>query len=286
MTPSSFEAWVGRQQVCGDQVTAAPLRRLAALLDHGSPPWRENELPPLGHWLFHLTDARQSMLGPDGHLRNGDAFLPPTSLRRRLWLGSRVRFLHRVAIGAETTRRSTITNIGTKTRTTGEMLLVTVRHAIICTNQIAIEEEQDIGYLGEQTGSSEERLSTPAAMPDAQVTRIVQATPELLFRFSALTFNAHRIHYDRQYALNTEHYPGLVVQGPLLATLLVDLFLRHRPAVAVTRFSVRALAPVFDSDSLALCLSLTPAGGDLWVLGSDGQRKMTAQIVTDSLVAP
>ena len=286
MISPSMEGWLGRQQVCKDQITAVPLRRLAALLDHGSPPWRENELPPLGHWLFHSTDARQSTLGHDGHPGDGSGFPPPASLKRRMWLGSRVRFLHGVAVGAETTRRSTIARVDSKTRASREMLLITVHHAILCANQIVIEEEQDIAYLGEQTGSSERRLSSPVARPDAQITRLVQATPELLFRFSALTFNAHRIHYDRQYALDTEHYPGLVVQGPLLATLLVDLFLRHRPAVAVTRFSVRALAPVFDSDSFVLCLSLTRAGGELWVLGTDGQRKMTAQIFTDSLVAP
>lgn len=284
MTSRSFGAWLGRQEVCSDQITAAPLRQLAAMLDHSAPPWRDNELPPLSHWLFHSNCCRQCDLGADGHPGEWD-FLPPASGLRRMWAGSRVRFLRSVAIGAETVRRTTIADITTKMGSTGELLLVTLRHEILCAQQLAIQEDQDIAYLSDPPRVSEGRSSNTARLP-TQATRAIRATPQLLFRFSALTFNAHRIHYDRDYACNTEHYPGLVVQGPLLATLLVDLYLRQRPAAAVTRFSFRALAPVFEGNSFTLCMGEPHAGGsDLWVLGSDGQPKMTARLETHDSIA-
>ena len=280
MTSHTFDSWLGRREVSTDQITAAPLRRLAAVLDHCDPPWRKDELPPLGHWLYHLSHYRQSELGSDGHPTNV-GILAHTSARHRMWAGSRVRFLHGIPIGAEAIRQTTVANIVNKSGARGEMLLTTIRHELTSGGRLAIEEEQDIAYLGEQARSFEPR--SHAAMPEAHITRIVHATPELLFRFSALTFNAHRIHYDRDYARNSEHYPGLVVQGPLLATFLVDLFLRARPGLIVTGFQCRALAPTFDQDSFKLCSAATPDGGDLWVLGSNGELKMTAHIEGVSL---
>jgi 3-methylfumaryl-CoA hydratase len=270
-----FNAWIGKQATETDWVTAMPLRRLAAMLDHDIPPWHAHELPPLGHWLFHLPDARQSELGTDGHPHRG-GFMPPIPLPRRMWAGSRIRFLRSVAIGAQILRRSTVMNLATRTVASGQMVRVTIRHDIVCNGETAIEEEQDIVYVDDQASNPRQR--TAVAMPEAQISRRFQATPELLFRFSALTFNAHRIHYDRDYARDAEHYPGLVVHGPLLAMLLVDHFLRHRPGSCVTGFSVRARAPTFERDTFELCLATQSAGVDLWISGTDGAVKMTAQI--------
>lgn len=285
MTRQSLGSSLTRHEVTSDQITTGPLRRLAAMLDHRDPPWKKDELPPLGHWLFHLNYCPQSELRPDGHSGNG-GFAPPVSLTRRMWAGSRIRFLRPITVGSHTTRRSRVADVATKIGADGEFLLVMVRHEIICEDEVAIEEEQDLAYLTERTSSSEPRPPIAGTLAEARVTRLMRATPELLFRFSALTFNAHRIHYDRDYARDTERYPGLVVQGPLLATLLVDLLLRERPGTLVNRFRCRALAPVFECDSFNLCSRTTPAGGDLWVLGSDGELKMTAQVETDSAPAP
>ena len=272
-----FDAWLGKQESRTDCVAAAPLHRLAALLDHEVPPWQQNELPPLGHWLFHSTDARQSQLGADGHPQKG-GFMPPIPLPRRMWAGSRIRFLKSIGIGADITRNSTIVSCDVKNAASGEMVLLTLRHEIVHEGQVAIEEHQDIVYRGKADPAQEARPRSNVEVPVAQATRRCHANAELLFRYSALTFNAHRIHYDRDYARTEEHYPGLVVQGPLLATLLVDHFLRSQPAARVTGFSFRARAPVFDAEAFDLCMARNAAGADLWVAGADGQTRMTAQI--------
>lgn len=276
--PREFDTWLGKQETLVDWAAETPVRRLAALLDHQNPPWVENELPPLGHWLFHLTDARQSELGSDGHPRKG-GFMPPIPFPRRMWAGSRIRFLRSVPIGVKILRRSTIADITFKAGTSGDMALVTVQNQIICDGALMIEEDQDIAYVSDQTNSRKSGC-TPDSPPEAEVIRRYQATPEVLFRFSALTFNAHRIHYDRDYARDQEHYPGLVVHGPLLAMLLVDHFLRQRPATRVARFSFRARAPVFDFEPFDLCFAPKPAGACLWVAGTDRQVKMTAELET------
>lgn len=274
-----FQAWLGKKESRTDLVAAEPVRRLAALLDHDSPPWRHNELPPLGHWLFHSTDARQSQLGVDGHPRKG-GFMPSIALQRRMWAGSRIRFLRSVDIGAKLTRHSTIVAIDDKKASSGEMVLVRLRHEFQSDTHVAIEEEQDIVYLDKASATQQARPREVPEVPAAQVTRRCHATPELLFRYSALTFNAHRIHYDRDYARTEEQYPGLVVHGPLLATLLMDHFLRLRRASRVSGFTFRARAPVFDAEVFDLCLAENDRGADLWVAGADGQVKMTALIET------
>lgn len=273
----NFETWLGKHEVCTDLVTPAPLRRLAALLDHDRPTWPENELPPLGHWLFHLSEARQSTLGADGHSHKG-GFMPPILLPRRRWAGCHTRILRDIQIGATLVRRSSIAKIESKNTASGEIGLVTVRHEILDEGEIAIEEDQTIVYLGEATPN----IRSPVAIevPRADVTRRVSVTPELLFRFSALTFNAHRIHYDREYARTHEDYAGLVVQGPLLAILLVDHFQRHRPTARISSCAFRARSPILDTDSFDLCLSEKLTGADLWVSGTSGDVKMTAEIET------
>jgi 3-methylfumaryl-CoA hydratase len=194
-----------------------------------------------------------------------------------MWAGSRIRFLRAVPVGAELTRLSTITDIANKVTGSGQMLLVTVEHRILFEDQAAIVELQDVAYLQERTGATQG--SRPALeMPEPEAVRRLQATPELLFRFSALTFNAHRIHYDRDYARHEENYPGLVVHGPLLAMLLVDHFLRGRKAERIQEFSVRARDPVFDHEAFELCSAPDSSGAALWVSDANGGVRMTAEI--------
>jgi 3-methylfumaryl-CoA hydratase len=221
---------------------------LAALLDHDVPPWPPGEMPPLGHWLLFPPTVRQSALGPDGHPARVDDGLP-----RRMWAGSRVRFLTPVPLDARVTQTVEEVARADKQGRTGPMRFVTLRKCFIVDGALAIEEEQDIVYRAAATPAD---VAAPPRVTDTapalDTARTLMLDAPALFRFSALTFNAHRIHYDRDYAVAVEGYRGLVVHGPFLATLLMDHWLRAHPAARVSRFAFRALRPVFAGDSVTL----------------------------------
>jgi 3-methylfumaryl-CoA hydratase len=270
MDIAHLKSWIGRTESASDVAAPIPLAGLAALLDHETPPWIVGELPPLSHWLYFLGHKRQSELGEDGHPKRG-GFLPPVELPRRMWAGGRLTFHGAIAIGASLERRSTIKDVSAKTGATGNMVFVTVSHKIFAGTGLAISEEQDIVFRDMpkaplQPGNAEART--------AKLTRRVTPDPTLLFRFSALTFNAHRIHYDRDYARNVEAYPGLVVQGPLIAMLLMDHYLRARPAARISAFTFRAQRPLFETAPFDLCM----AGNDLWTLNAARETTFTATI--------
>ncbi|MFG5409779.1 MaoC family dehydratase N-terminal domain-containing protein [Piscinibacter sakaiensis] len=199
---------------------------------------------PLWHWMFFNPAEPQHRLGPDGHpLRGG--FLPPVPLPRRMWAGGRLSFHHPLRVGDELTRRSHIADVAVKHGRSGPLVFVTVRHEITNAQGLALTEEHDI---------------------------------VLLFRYSALTFNGHRIHYDRPYATGVEGYPGLVVHGPLIATLLLDLLRRERPDAVLRRFEFAARRPVFDQQPLELCGRPDGAGAwRLWARDHDGWLAMQAR---------
>ena len=261
MAEADYADWIGRTVEAGDTVTAAPLRRLAATLDHDGAHWTPGVLPPLGHWLFHLPQAAQSALGPDGHAARGD-FLPPLA-GRRMWAGGRLRFLAPVAIGAALTKRTTVAAIAVK----GALTFVTLRHDLSADGVAAIEEAQDLVFLPVAAPGPPK----PVAIPVATSERALVADEALLFRFSALTFNAHRIHYDLAYARAVELYPALVVHGPLQAMLLIDHALRD--GVAPACFAFRARSPLYPG-----ALTLARAGNDAWVRDAGGTVTMTATI--------
>jgi 3-methylfumaryl-CoA hydratase len=277
MTIAQLETWIGRTETAEDIAAAGPLSRFAALLDHETPPWRANEIPPLAHWLYFLPAARQSRIDGDGHPRRG-GFLPPVDLPRRMWAGSRVSFESPVAIGAPVFRHSTIASVNAKTAGSGRMVFVTLRHEIRTDAGTAIVEEQDIVFREAQSGALSSPKDSPASRP-CEHTRFVTPDATQLFRFSALTFNAHRIHYDRDYARDIEGYPGLVVQGPYTAMLLLDHFLRINPGVRIKSFGFRARRPLFDGAEIALCLQGREGGADLWARDTNGHEAMTAEIV-------
>jgi 3-methylfumaryl-CoA hydratase len=243
--------WVGKTETRSDLVTAAPIAALAATLDiEMDYPKTGDVLPPLWHWLYFLPYPRQSELGPDGHARRG-GFLPPVELPRRMWAGGRVEFHRPLRVGETITRTSRIVDVKLKEGRSGPLVFVLVRHEI----GDALTEEHDIVYRDHPrpADSSPPPRTAPEVLEAAAWERVIHPDDVLLFRYSALTFNGHRIHYDRRYATEVEGYPGLVVHGPLIATLLVDLVRRNLPAAVVTRFEFRAVSPIFDTGTFSVC---------------------------------
>ena len=275
----ALRKWVGRTETADDIVSAFPVAALGATLDRDDPrPRTGDPLPPLWHWLYFLPIYRHSDAGPDGHMRRG-GFLPPVPLPRRMWAGSRVRFQRPLRVGDPIRRISTVADITHKSGRSGDLVFVVVRHEVSADSGIAIAEEHDIVYREAPRGDTRSAETTPSvtpAEPDAAWQRVLHPDPLLLFRYSALTFNGHRIHYDRSYVTEVEGYPGLVVHGPLLATLMLDLVRRERPDAAVSAFRFRALRPVFDSAPFTVCGSPDSDAKEiaLWVRGPDGARAM------------
>ncbi len=248
---SNWTSWIGRRQSRSDTVTATPIAALAATLDRDDPPPKDGDpLPPMWHWLYFLPIYRQSDVGPDGHAKRG-GFLPPVPLPRRMWAGGRVTFLGPLHVGERIERESRIVDVTPKEGRSGSLVFVVVRHTISGPNGIAIVEEHDIVYR--DAARLGEHGAAPIHAPvNAAWSREIDPDPVLLFRYSALTFNGHRIHYDRRYATGTEGYPGLVVHGPLIATLLTDLLRRALPDARVAAFTFRAVSPLFDIASFVV----------------------------------
>jgi 3-methylfumaryl-CoA hydratase len=247
MNPEDLDAWIGRSESLRDTVTAAPVRALTATLDH--PPTDApagTPLPPLWHWLYFLPMHRQSEIGPDGHAKRG-GFLPPVPLPRRMWAGSQLEFRSPIRVGDTAERTSTIAGVTAKAGRSGKLVFVRVRHEVRCNDAAdpALVEFHDIVYREAQR--PDDVPPPPQQAPaGAPWQREIAADEVLLFRYSALTFNGHRIHYDRRYVTEVEGYPGLVVHGPLIATLLLDLLRREKPAADVAAFSFKAVRPTFD----------------------------------------
>ncbi|SRR6266581_1483365 len=269
--------WLGRSETREDLIAAAPAVALAATLDRDDgPPRPGDDLPPLWHWLYFLPRERLAELGPDGHARRG-AFLPPVPLPRRMWAGGRVWFHRPLRIGAAATRLSRIVDVSRKSGRSGELVFVLVRHEISDGDGLALSEEHDIVYRGEASSDSAAPAARPAPAQHAWW-REITPDPVLLFRYSALTFNGHRIHYDRGYATEVEGYRGLVVHGPLIATLLLDLLRRNLPQARVASFEYRALRPLLDLAPFRVCGRPEPEPGciGLWAEHADGMLAVEA----------
>ena len=274
----ALRAWIGRSERRSDTVTAAPLAGLAATLDRidDPEPVPGTELPPLAHWLYFLPRSPQREIGVDGHPKRG-GFLPPVPLPRRMWAGGRLQFERPLRVGDEIERRSTITRVDAKHGRSGALVFVTVRHEIADARGVAITEEHDIVYRDHpQPGA---QPPSPAAAPtDETFGRGIVPDPVLLFRYSALTFNGHRIHYDRSYVTEVEGYPGLIVHGPLIATLLLDLVRRELPGAHVRAFSFKAASPLFDIHPFTVCGKREADGHvALWARNHEGHLAMQAR---------
>jgi 3-methylfumaryl-CoA hydratase len=279
MTEEAFDLallqqWVGKTEVKQDVIQAGMADALAATLDRAAP---AAGLPPLWHWIYFWTVAPASEVGADGHPQRG-GFLPPVPLPRRMWAGGRLTFTAPLALGQPATRTSRILDVSAKNGATGQLAFVTVRHEIAQDGRIAVTEEHDIVYRGLPQPGTAAPAGKPAPAESAW-SREITPDPVLLFRYSALTFNGHRIHYDRSYVTGVEGYPGLIVHGPLIATLLLDLLHRHMPEATVARFSFRAVGPLFDIEPFTVCGQPAEDGRSvkLWAKNQRGELAMQAE---------
>lgn len=247
MDQINLSAWIDRGEITQGRLDPGMAAMAHAVL--GQPrqqaPRDGDRLPQLWHWFGFPPTAPMGALGADGHPRLG-GLMPPVRLNRRMWAGGALEFMAPLHVGEALTRETRIVNISEKNGAAGEMVFVTLEHDISGESGLAVRERQDIVYL-----QIPDRFRAPKAIaaPQADVTEAVTVTTPLLFRYSAITFNAHRIHYDLPYAQTVEHYPDLVVHGPLQAHLLIDMATRHRGR-APSMFSFRGVHPVFASDAL------------------------------------
>ncbi|MFQ5973377.1 MAG: MaoC family dehydratase N-terminal domain-containing protein, partial [Alphaproteobacteria bacterium] len=262
----TLEAWIGRTRETRDIVDPWPVAALLAALDREPVALHAGaEVPEFAHWLYFREAARWSELGPDGHPVRG-GFLPPVELPLRMWAGGELVCRRPLRVGEPIVRSSRIEAVEAKEGSTGPLIFITVRHAISDSGGACLTERQDIVFR-ERGLSQARRHEPPKGEPEWR--RTVTPDPVLLFRYSALTYNGHRIHYDRTYATEVEGYPGLVVHGPLVATLLMDLY-RERAGRRVARFSFRAVAPLFDNAPFTLCGAPDGDGCALWALTPEG----------------
>lgn len=275
--------WLGRSETLRDTVTATPYAALAATLDWTQSAGLERPdpgtpLPYLWHWLYFLPLHAQSEIGEDGHARRG-GFLPPVPLPRRMWAAGDFRFHQPLCIGDALTRTSTIVDIQEKTGRTGSLIFVKVRHEIRrnAAEEVALTEHHHIVYRG-AAGADDRPVAPLEAPSSSRWQRQIVPDDVLLFRYSALTFNGHRIHYDRRYVTLVEGYPGLIVHGPLIATLLMDLLRRNHPTANVIDFRFKAVRPTFDTHSFSVHGEPSADGKSihLWAQDHEGWLTMDA----------
>lgn len=262
-----------------DFLSPAPAAALAATLDCRSTPRSGDALPPIWHWLYFWSAAPQAELGSDGHPQKG-GFLPDLGLPRRMAAGGRMSFHAPLRIGAQAERVSRVLNVEHKEGRSGRLAFVTVEHAIESDGVTTIREEQDIVYREPAQPGQPQPKPTPAPA-NADWTREITPSETLLFRYSALTFNGHRIHYDREYARGVEGYPDLVVHGPLIATLLLDLVSRSVPGAVVREYAWKAVRPTFLGHPFRVCGRRAEDGQsiELWAQDHDGALTMSARAV-------
>lgn len=274
-----LEKWIGKRRSVTDAVTAWPISALSATLDRrDATPQPGDVLPPGWHWLYFLETSPASELADDGHPRRGD-FLPPVQLPRRMWAGGRLEFSRPLKVGQTMQRESEIISVESKQGRSGNLVFVTVRHTVSVAGEIAVTEEHDIVYR-DAPRPGEPPAPARSAPTNAGWRREINANAAMLFRFSALIFNAHRIHYDIDYCRDEEGYPGLVVHGPLQTILLLDLCRRNeqRP---VRKFDYRAMHPLFHQETFTVNGTLAPdaASAALWSATPGGGYAMSATAV-------
>lgn len=268
-------AWKGRSESTTDTISAQHCRKLQDTLelDNRTELSPGDPLPPLWHFVSHIGSVPMSEVGIDGHPKRG-GFLPPVALPRRMWAAGRVNFVSDLLVGDEIVKTSTIDNVAMKEGRSGTLCFVTVRHEFSVAGELRISEEQDLVYRDDPDPSAPKPEPKPAPA-DAGFSRTVTPSEVLLFRYSALTFNGHRIHYDRPYAQGVEGYPDLVVHGPLTATLLADLAAKESGCMLAS-FSFRAMSPLFVADPFTIAGSQDGSTLNLWATTSSGGLAMQA----------
>lgn len=259
------KAWVGRQQHCSDVITTNLADRIAVTLGQPTPA-SDAALPPLWHWAYFQQPVPESELGVDGHAARG-TFLPPADNRNRMWAGGDVEWLAPLLLDVAAHRTTTIVDVSEKTGSTGSLLFVTLRHDYEQNGQLAIREHQHIVYRQ----PSPPKLSNNYAIPQAQWSYPITPSETLLFRYSAVTFNTHRIHYDYPYTTKEEGYGGIVVHGPLIATLLVQSFCAAHPTAQPVHLTYRGLRPLVVPHTFNAEGRINEAGqAELWATNESG----------------
>ncbi len=272
---SEFSDWIGRSEEMIDTIEAARSNALRAALGDPASRAAGEDMPLLHHWLYFWNVQPPVGLGEDGHPAKG-GFLPPVPLPRRMWAGGRVEFVAPIRLGERVTKVSKIIDVQEKTGKTGRLVFVTVEHRLTGEDGLAIIEEQDLVYREPAAPGSITGPSGDGPAPDAAWCEAVNPDTVLLFRYSALTMNGHRIHYDLPYAMDEEAYPALVVHGPLQASLLVDLAAR-KLGKSIAKFSFRGQQPAFAGAPLHVCGEASDEGASVWT-EQDGKKNMTASV--------
>ncbi|MCW9034086.1 MAG: MaoC family dehydratase N-terminal domain-containing protein [Alphaproteobacteria bacterium] len=276
---SILKEWVGKTEEKIDLITAWPLAALSATLNRNDPqPYEGSPVPWPWHWLYFLETPLHSKLSNDGHQGRGD-FLPAVTLPRRMWAGGRMSFHQPLLVGQQAVRKSTILDVSGKQGKAGELVFVVVLHEIFVGDALVMAEEHDIVYREE--AKPDDIVAAPLPAPaKAQWSRTIQPDEALLFRYSALTFNGHRIHYDLDYCRDEEGYPGLVVHGPLTATLLLDLVRREYPEREITGFDYRATRPLFAIGDYQVQGRFEEGANEalVWALDSEGALCMKGTV--------
>ena len=271
-----LKEWIGQKESDVDYITIPAVQRLAAMLDRNDPKPKPGDPLPLGWYaILFPRVVRQSQIGPDGHPKRGD-FLPPVPLPRRMFAGKRTTFHSPLHVGDEVTRESTIKEVNLKQGRTGQMVFVTVKTDIFSPRGLAVVQEQDIVYRQEPDKNAPPTPPQPA--PGAAVWKKV-VTPDtvMLFRYSAITFNGHRIHYDQPYVTKTEGYPDLVMNGGLTTLLIYELARAHA-ASPLKSLDSRNVRPMFVNRAIALCGEPAADGklAKLWAQDDTGALALTA----------
>jgi 3-methylfumaryl-CoA hydratase len=272
-----LRAWIGREERRTDTLHPWPAAALTAALDRDDPPGPGEPLPPFWHHLYFLPTVAASQTGADGHPRRG-GFLPPVPLPRRMWAGGRLAWERPLRVGETLERVSRVRSVEAKRGRSGTLVFVLVEHRFLDRGETVLVEEHDIVYR--EPPRPEDTQAPHLSPPPGRWRRSWRPDPVLLFRYSALTYNGHRIHYDHPYVTGVEGYPGLVVHGPLLATLMLDLLRRERPEAVVRRFDFRATAPLFVDRELTVHGEPDANGGTvrLWVIGPEGGLAMRGTV--------
>jgi 3-methylfumaryl-CoA hydratase len=273
--------WIGRSTEASDIVTAQLTKGLrATLFQEIGEPNAGDVAPYTVHWCLGQPVFPQEQLGPDGHPARG-GFLPPVPLPRRMWAGGELTFIDALRVGDLVTRVSRISDVTLKSGSTGQLCFVSVEHTMTTPRGLAIRERQDIVYreMGSTQAAAPAKATTsdksPGPPPSAQHREMHVSDPVLLFRYSALTFNGHRIHYDRDYVTKVEGYPGLIFHGPLQAALLVEFAAKLEGKVPA-KFSYRGVQPLFEGSEFSVNAHPSGAGLELWTANAQAQPTMKA----------
>ncbi len=277
--PNEFGAWIGRQEVTEALVTAYQADALSATFDRDDAPLKPGDAIPPGWHQFYIREVvKLRDTAADGHPKRGD-FLPPIDLPRRMWAGTQATYHRPIRVGETIRKTTTIEAVTPKTGKTGQLVFLKLVHEIEGEDGLATTEIQDVVYREAATPGAVPPAPPPAPM-EAAWKRAIHPTAVLLFRFSALTMNSHRIHYDRQYVTEVEKYPGLLVHGPLTQTLLLDLFRREHPDAVLKQFNVRAVSPLYDIYDFTVEGAPDGEGrSKLWALNHEGGLAMSAEAV-------